>query len=142
MLLFLGFYRVNYDDTNWKLLINDLRIPSKMQQISPTNKAQLIDDALNLARAGLLDYETSMNVTRYLSNELDYLPWKSAFTAFSYLDNMLIKTAGYDKFKVRYQVIVHTKQKKICCPITDSHYTSDRQIKTSWNISRKSREVL
>lgn len=91
---------MNYDDTNWQLLCNDLRIPNKAAQISATNKAQLIDDALNLARAGLLDYETAMNVTRYLSDELDYLPWKSAFTAFSYLDNMLIKTAGFEKFKV------------------------------------------
>lgn len=96
-----GFYRVNYDEQNWKLLTKHLMDPSRMHEIIPTNRAQLLDDSLNLARAGLLNYSIAMNVTQYLYNELDYLPWKSALTAFSYLDDMLIRTAGYDKFKVR-----------------------------------------
>ena len=77
--------------------MNDVNL---YENIGIINRAQLIDDALNLAQAGLLNYQTAMNVTRYLSNELEYLPWKSALRAFSYLDNMLIKTPGYDKFKV------------------------------------------
>lgn len=99
--LYAGFYRVNYDERNWKLLIDYLKNPTLFGNINPINRAQLLDDALNLARAELLSYDIAMNVTHYLSNELEYLPWRSAFTAFSYLDSMLIKTAGYDKFKVR-----------------------------------------
>ncbi|KAK6644232.1 hypothetical protein RUM43_000499 [Polyplax serrata] len=94
-----GFYRVNYDDRNWKMLIDYLMNPALFGNISPINRAQLLDDALNLARAELLSYDVAMNVTAYLSNEVEYLPWRSAFTAFSYMDNMLIKTGGYDKFK-------------------------------------------
>ncbi|KAL0271356.1 UNVERIFIED_CONTAM: hypothetical protein PYX00_008471 [Menopon gallinae] len=94
-----GFYRVNYDERNWKLLIKHLKDKSKMHDIIPTNRAQLIDDSLNLARAGLLNYSIAMDVTQYLYNELDYLPWESALIAFSYLDDMLIRTAGYDMFE-------------------------------------------
>ena len=30
-------------------------------------RAQIIDDALNLAKSGLLDYQTALSVTKYLS---------------------------------------------------------------------------
>ena len=37
-----------------------------------------MDDALNLAKSDLLDYETALSVTGYLSNEVEYIPWASA----------------------------------------------------------------
>lgn len=55
---------------------------------------------MNLARAGILNYSMALEVTRYLKSEIDYFPWKSAFNAFDYLNNMLATTDGYDKFKV------------------------------------------
>jgi aminopeptidase N len=99
--LFTGFYRVNYDVTNWKLLTEYLMNRDHFTQIGIINRAQLLDDALNLACAGLLDYATALDVTRYLANELEYLPWKSALNALGYIDSMLVKTGHYDKFKVR-----------------------------------------
>ncbi|KAG8230287.1 hypothetical protein J437_LFUL010190 [Ladona fulva] len=93
-----GFYRVNYDPTNWKMLTAQLE-SDKFTEISPINRAQLLDDALNLARASLLDYGTALGVTRYLSQETEYLPWKAAFSALGYLDSMLIRTGGFEKFK-------------------------------------------
>ena len=44
------------------------------------NRAQIIDDAFNLARSNLLDYETALNVTGYLHKEVEYVPWSSAIT--------------------------------------------------------------
>jgi len=70
------------------------------KDISTINRAQLIDDALNLARAGRLDYTIAFDVTSYLAHETEYLPWKAAFSAINYLNDMLIKTQGYDKFRV------------------------------------------
>jgi aminopeptidase N len=69
-------------------------------QIGIINRAQLLDDSLNLARAGILDYATALHVTRYLANELEYLPWKAALNALGYIESMLVKTGNYDKFKV------------------------------------------
>ncbi|XP_063230213.1 aminopeptidase N-like [Bacillus rossius redtenbacheri] len=95
-----GFYRVNYDERNWRLLIEHLMDRDRFEQVGVINRAQLLDDALNLARAGLLAYPVALDATRYLSAELEYLPWKAAFNAFGYVDGMLVKTGGYDKFKM------------------------------------------
>ncbi|XP_048262950.1 aminopeptidase N isoform X2 [Bombus terrestris] len=94
-----GYYRVNYDRKNWQLIIKHLNKDS-FRNISTVNRAQLIDDALNLARAGRLDYAIALNVTSYLAHETEYLPWKAAFNAMDYLDIMLIRTSSYDKFRV------------------------------------------
>jgi aminopeptidase N len=77
-------------------------------QIGIINRAQLLDDSLNLARAGILDYATALNVTRYLANELEYLPWKAALNALAYIESMLVKTGDYDKFKVCIIIIIYT----------------------------------
>ena len=44
------------------------------------NRAQIMDDALNLAKSDLLDYKTALGVTSYLSREVEYVPWASALT--------------------------------------------------------------
>ena len=45
-----GYYRVNYDQNNWELIIAQLKKDHRV--ISNINKAQLIDDSMELARAG------------------------------------------------------------------------------------------
>uniref|UniRef100_A0A671SR71 Aminopeptidase n=1 Tax=Sinocyclocheilus anshuiensis TaxID=1608454 RepID=A0A671SR71_9TELE len=42
-----GYYRVNYDDENWQRLLNVLQ--TSRQSIPVINRAQIIDDAFNLA---------------------------------------------------------------------------------------------
>ncbi|XP_076247540.1 suppressor of ER stress-induced death isoform X2 [Calliopsis andreniformis] len=106
-----GFYRVNYDKKNWQLIINQLIKAPK--DISTINRAQLIDDALNLARAGKLDYATALDVTSYLAHETEYLPWKAAFTAMHYLDDMLFKMSSYDRFRVYILKLIDHLYKKI-----------------------------
>ena len=64
------------------------------------NRAQIIDDALNLARAGLLDYQLALGVTKYLSNEREYIPWAAAMNGLNYLDSMLERSEAYGEFKV------------------------------------------
>ena len=90
---------MNYDRANWQLIIEQLSRES-YRDIATINRAQLVDDALNLARAGRLDYATALDVTSYLAHETEYLPWKAALTAMSFLDTMLVKFHGYDKFRV------------------------------------------
>lgn len=95
-----GYYRVNYDINNWKLIIKHLNDPRRYHEIAQSNRAQLIDDAMNLARADLLDYTTALDVTRYLSHERDYVPWKTAINNLLYIDSMLIRMPDYDKMRV------------------------------------------
>ena len=73
-----GYYRVNYDASNWKLLSNALSSVD-YNKIHVMNRAQLIDDSFALVSAGYLeDYETAYDILKYLVNEDDFFPWYTA----------------------------------------------------------------
>jgi aminopeptidase N len=96
-----GYYRVNYDTRNWRLLATHLLNSSSQNMFSPTTRAQLIDDALNLARAGTLGYDVALNMTRYLADrESHYVPWKATFENMRFLNTMLRQTPAYGLFQV------------------------------------------
>lgn len=97
---FIGYYRVNYDKKNWDLLISYLK-SDNYEKIPPVNRAQLLDDSLNLARAGVLPYGTALEIAEYLEKEVDYIPWYSALTAFTFLNLRLTGTDYYPLFKVK-----------------------------------------
>jgi len=96
-----GYYRVNYDKKNWDMLAKQLL--KDHTTIHVINRAQIIDDALNLAKSGLLDYDTALSVTGYLSKEVEYIPWASALSGLKYVNKMLKRTAAYGEFK-RYML--------------------------------------
>ena len=73
-----AFIRVNYDTDNWQLIAQTLG--EDHTAIHGVNRAQIMDDALNLAKSGLLDYDTALSMTAYLSNEVEYIPWKAALS--------------------------------------------------------------
>lgn len=102
-----GYYRVNYDKANWDLIIKYLKTEN-FKKIHHLNRAQLIDDAWNLARAGHLDYEIPFELTNYLENETEYAPWYSAIRGLRFLKNQLINTQHYDNFK-RFALKLATK---------------------------------
>ncbi|XP_063011108.1 thyrotropin-releasing hormone-degrading ectoenzyme [Melospiza melodia melodia] len=91
-----GYFRVNYDIRNWKLLINQLT--RNHEVISVSNRAGLIDDAFNLARAGYLPQNIPLEIMRYLSEEKDFLPWHAASRALYPLDKLLDRTENYNIF--------------------------------------------
>ncbi|KAK8396295.1 hypothetical protein O3P69_005380 [Scylla paramamosain] len=88
-----GYFRVNYDKANWAAVTAQLL--TDHEAIEMVSRAQLLDDALSLARGGRLSYETALGLNAYLAAETDYLPWTSALTALSYLEKMLTRTASY-----------------------------------------------
>merc|ERR1712212_421769 len=92
-----GYYRVNYDDHNWNLLIQQLKTDHEV--ISTVNRAQIIDDAMNLVKAGHLSYETALGVYDYLGKEAEYLPWSVSVRSLNYLENMFRFTGGYGALK-------------------------------------------
>lgn len=60
----------------------------------------MIDDAMNLALTGRLDYGTALDVTSYLSHERNYVPWKAGFSTLGYIDSMLSKGSYYLEYGV------------------------------------------
>ncbi len=85
-----GYYRVTYDDDTWLAIAAALgQSPS---DVHVTNRAVLLNDALNVARAGELSYDVALAQTVYLDKEDEYVPWASASSALSYTTLMLSRT--------------------------------------------------
>ncbi|KAJ8417420.1 hypothetical protein AAFF_G00286470 [Aldrovandia affinis] len=96
-----GYYRVNYDQGNWDRLLAQLN--SDHQSIPTINRAQLVDDAFNLARASLISTTMALNTTKYLSNERDYMPWESALDNLDYFFLMFDRTDVYGPMQAYIQ---------------------------------------
>ncbi|CAH2240693.1 jg6646 [Pararge aegeria aegeria] len=86
-----GFYRVNYDDYTWDLIVIALRGPNR-DAIHEYNRAQIVNDVFQFARAGLMSYNRAFNILSFLKDETDYTPWVAAITGFNWLQNRLVGT--------------------------------------------------
>lgn len=96
--------RINYDVTNWNLLIRQLQEDPNV--IPPINRAQLVDDAFQLARHGYLDYSVVLNLTSYLKDkEKHYIPWAVFFDNLEDMYLVMYKTGEFGYFQVSFQHI-------------------------------------
>ena len=82
-----GWYRVNYDEANWERLIAQLNQEHTL--IHPIHRAQLLDDSFNLGRAEVIDQLRFLEITRYLKNEADGLPFTPAFTGLNFMTTFI-----------------------------------------------------
>ncbi|XP_017772729.1 PREDICTED: uncharacterized protein LOC108559870 [Nicrophorus vespilloides] len=80
-----GYYRVNYDRILLGLIHETLKDKSTIDEIDQINRAQLVDDVLNLARGDYTKYNDSLNFIGYMKEETSYYPWYTAFNSFSFL---------------------------------------------------------
>uniref|UniRef100_G3PPF0 Aminopeptidase n=1 Tax=Gasterosteus aculeatus aculeatus TaxID=481459 RepID=G3PPF0_GASAC len=71
------------------------RVPSNGSALPVINRAQIIDDAFNLARAKLINITLALKTTKYLSKERLYIPWKTALINFNYFILMFDRTEVY-----------------------------------------------
>ncbi|CAF3355817.1 unnamed protein product [Rotaria socialis] len=92
-----GFYRVNYDDQNWKLLINSLK--NNVSEIPIVSRAQLIDDSFSLTRSGDLNVTIPLDLSVYLCHEINYIPFSAFSTNLQYLTVMF----GQNESNIEYQ---------------------------------------
>uniref|UniRef100_A0A3Q4GL24 Alanyl aminopeptidase, membrane n=1 Tax=Neolamprologus brichardi TaxID=32507 RepID=A0A3Q4GL24_NEOBR len=63
--------------------------------VSIINRAQIIDDAFNLARAKIISTTLALRTTKYLSKERDYIPWESALRNLNYYILMFDRNEVY-----------------------------------------------
>ncbi|NXM40125.1 AMPN Aminopeptidase, partial [Gymnorhina tibicen] len=81
-----GYFRVNYNQENWDQLLKQL---GTNHEVFPViNRAQIIDDAFNLARAKYVSVTLALNTTRFLSQETAYMPWQAALSNLQYFQLM------------------------------------------------------
>ncbi|KAF4019708.1 hypothetical protein G4228_011459 [Cervus hanglu yarkandensis] len=82
----IGFYRVNYEVSTWEWIATNLSLHHT--DFSSADRASFIDDAFALARAQLLNYKEALNLTKYLKEEKEYLPWHRVISAVTYIISM------------------------------------------------------
>uniref|UniRef100_A0A674N8C3 Aminopeptidase n=1 Tax=Takifugu rubripes TaxID=31033 RepID=A0A674N8C3_TAKRU len=69
-------------------------------RIPVINRAQLVDDAFNLARAKIISTELALRTTLYLKNERDYMPWESAINNLDFFYLMFDRSDVYGPLQV------------------------------------------
>ena len=63
------------------------------------NRAQLINDSLVLARAGILDYEVALDNLDYLTSEADFIPYLAASEELKHVKRMFQRAPGFGALK-------------------------------------------
>ncbi|KAB1257137.1 Aminopeptidase N [Camelus dromedarius] len=92
-----GYYQVNYDDNNWRMIQSQLQIdPSAIPVI---NRAQVIYDGFNLANAHIVSVTLALNNTLFLNKETEYMPWQAALNSLSYFKLMFDRSEVYGPMK-------------------------------------------
>uniref|UniRef100_A0A7G3AVS3 Aminopeptidase n=1 Tax=Lutzomyia longipalpis TaxID=7200 RepID=A0A7G3AVS3_LUTLO len=93
-----GYYRVNYGEYDWKFIAEVLAVQKTLEEIHILNRAQLIDDSANLAKAGQTRYDSFFGIISYLKEETDYIPWTAATTNILNLEIMIRGIEEYPRF--------------------------------------------
>lgn len=95
-----GYYRVDYDKENW-LKIGELLKSENFGGIHVLNRAQIVDDLFQLARAGYHSYEFIFDLLfDYIKKERAYVPWTSFLSGLSYLQQRIPS----EKYKKEFEV--------------------------------------
>ncbi|XP_065344833.1 aminopeptidase N-like [Cloeon dipterum] len=87
-----GYYRVNYDQTNWDLLFAYLNDIATADLIDPLNRAQILDDSLAFGITKQLNYKTALSSTLYLRHEKEYGPWAAALRRLEFIRDRMYQT--------------------------------------------------
>uniref|UniRef100_A0A3Q3VXE7 Thyrotropin-releasing hormone-degrading ectoenzyme n=1 Tax=Mola mola TaxID=94237 RepID=A0A3Q3VXE7_MOLML len=95
-----GYFRMNYDLHNWKLLIQQLHNNHQVclsVYLSKNTILLILSFVLSL-RAGYLPQGVPLQLIGYLPEETSFLPWHSASRALYQLDKLLDRTDEYSLF--------------------------------------------
>ncbi|XP_017874509.1 PREDICTED: glutamyl aminopeptidase [Drosophila arizonae] len=89
----LGYYRVNYESSIWQALIQQLM--TEPTRFNVADRAHLLNDAFALADASQLSYRVPLEMTAYLPNEREFVPWYVASSGLLSLIDQLMFTDTY-----------------------------------------------
>ncbi|XP_029675604.1 aminopeptidase N-like [Formica exsecta] len=91
-----GYYRVNYDTENWRMIARYLK-SKKYENIHVINRAQIIDDAFHLAMEKKLDFSIFWELASYLKQEKDYVAWYPMIKVFERISSVFAITTTHDE---------------------------------------------
>ncbi|XP_022795785.1 glutamyl aminopeptidase-like [Stylophora pistillata] len=95
-----GFYRVNYEQAQWDALTTQM--DDDYRKFDVRDRAGLMDDAFNLARGGYIKYTTPLNLTKYLADEDEYVPWRAAKYNLGFISSIVPKSSSAYKYLEKY----------------------------------------
>ncbi|XP_052890593.1 aminopeptidase A-like [Anopheles moucheti] len=91
----IGYYRVNYPVEMWEQFGEALL--KDVNTFTIGDRTGLLNDAFALADATLLPYNNALDLTRYLSNESEYVPWSAIASKLKTIRNLLYNFNSYDE---------------------------------------------
>ncbi|XP_030248229.1 glutamyl aminopeptidase [Sparus aurata] len=106
-----GFYRVNHDSNMWNTISKQLQ--DNHLEFDAADRTSYIDDVFALARANVIDYGNAFNLTKYLTNETDYIVWERVDSSITYVRDMLLGKALYPKFQQLFRDHVNSIATKL-----------------------------
>ncbi|XP_037899330.1 glutamyl aminopeptidase-like, partial [Glossina fuscipes] len=91
-----GYYRVNYPAEMWRTLAS--KLSETPTTFSVTDRACLLNDAFSLADSTQLKYDLALDMTKYLIEETDFVPWSVAAGKLTSLRRVLMFTNSSEQF--------------------------------------------
>ncbi len=103
------------------------------KRLSQRARAQLINDVFSLSQAGYVDAKLPLNLIKYMSKEIDYLPWNTLINnRINFFIDMLESTEFYGDFKAFLARLVEAYYKKLGWNDSDERFEwADRFIRGS-----------
>lgn len=90
---------MNYDEKNWQLITDYLKT-SDREKIHVSNRIQLMIDALEFQRHNVISLKPVLNLIDSLKKETEYGVQLYGHKIISWLNDKLLYTKHYEKFKV------------------------------------------
>ncbi len=94
--------------------------------MSARTRAQLVSDSFSLSQATMLDGVIPLHLIKYMSNEIDYLPWNVLLSRVRYYADMLGATRVSGDMQMYLSTLVEKYYKKLGWDDDESQEWLDR----------------
>ena len=111
--------------------------PTVFKAISTASRASLISDAFSLAEASEISQSKAFDMTTYLKEERDFVPWYAVDGALSNTEKNLQRKGAFGNFQVRQKATIYKlfilktlreSYVKLSSPSDDFHFASGSNI--------------
>uniref|UniRef100_A0A1A9WMJ1 Aminopeptidase n=1 Tax=Glossina brevipalpis TaxID=37001 RepID=A0A1A9WMJ1_9MUSC len=114
-----GYYLVNYPEDMWRAL-NSALIETR-DAFSAADRAHLISDVFALADASQLNYSIALDLSKYLENEVEYVPWSVGVSRLANIRNLVYYTELYSNFVNYARQLLNNVYEKVSWDVGDDH---------------------
>jgi hypothetical protein len=94
-------------------------------------KSQLINDALSLLQANLIEPENALNISKSLKDDQNYFSWIVFIPRIAYLINMIDTTSLYGSMQSLFREITASYYEKLGWEDNKQNIWNDRYLKHS-----------